>query len=161
MKLIKKLGMSALTLVILCGSFTDQVFAKEVEQKQKINTLTKSDAVVAEFIGDPYYDPISGKEIRGIFADYKVTADKSTESRGCKCSGIGVGTDFRCNGWVKVVHKKSGTGLKHSTTAALSSLVTGSMYKGAVKEIGTGKVSAKSKWVHGWDVPRIFWDWVK
>lgn len=86
-----------------------------------------------------------------------VTADKSSTCRDCKCEYKNE-KNFQCTGWVKIVDKKSKTGLRHSTTAALSNPSSGHMYKGAVRNEGAGKVSATSEWVYGWAVPRVFWD---
>lgn len=77
----------------------------------------------------------------------------------CMCEW-GNGFDFVCEGWVDITDKKSGTGLRHSTTAALSKPSDHSIYDGAVRKTGTGKVHATSEFVHGWSDPRIFWDWI-
>lgn len=108
---------------------------------------------IAEYVGTK----ANSKAV--IYSSYTITAGKSSSKRNCKCA-IGNGYDFQCTGWVKIVDKKSKTGLRHSTTAALSNPSSGSMYKGAVRNIGAGKVTATSEWVHGWSVPRVFWDWI-
>lgn len=142
--------------VMMLGNVVIPVQAEECE----VSVTYVDSSGVAEFTGDPFYNPITGKQIKGIFDSYDLTADKDSEQANCMCEMQG-GYDFQCTGWVDIVDKKSGTDLKHSTTAALSNPSSGDMYKGAVKQIGYGKVYARSEWVHGWAVPRIFWDWVK
>lgn len=159
MKKMKLFSALAIALTLMCGVATLSTNAQEPEVEEvKVTYVDPSG--IAEFTGDPFYNPTTGKQARGIFSSYKLTADKKSTQRKCACS-YKAGYDFQCNGWVKIVDKKSGTSLKHSTTAALSTNLSDSMYYGAVKETGVGKVAATSKWMHGRSAPRVFWDWVK
>ncbi|WP_455617205.1 hypothetical protein [Eisenbergiella sp.] len=156
----RKVFTLALTLICLCGTISIPVNAKEKTGGEGSVHVTYVDSSgVAEFTGNPFYNPLSQKQTKGIFKDYNLTADKNSEQRNCTCESNS-GYDFQCTGWVDIVHKQSGTGLYHSTTAALSLNAGDEMYKGAVRNEGSGKVYATSDWVHGWAVPRIFWDWV-
>lgn len=148
----------AITLAMLCLCGTMPAYASE--SGSGIAHVTYVDPSGAEFTGDPFYNPIDGKQARGIFDSYNLESDKSSTQNKCSCE-IKSGYDFVCNAWVKITDKKSGTDLKHSTTAALSNPTSGNMYKGAVRNVGSGKVSATSDSVHGWSVARVFWDWVK
>lgn len=151
--------MLALVMVCLGNSMLIPTYAKEVG-KQEVSVTYSNSNGGAEFVGDSHYNPLTKRKIQGIFDSYNLTSYKTSTKYTCTCEE-GNGYDFKCTGWVNITDKKSGTALRHSTTAALSNLTSGNMYKGAVRVVGYGKVSATSKLVHGWSVPRIFWNWVK
>lgn len=91
---------------------------------------------------------------------YKISSSCEMSSRKCKCKYKN-GKDFRTKGWVNIVDKKSGTDLRHSTTAVVSDYYHPNNHYGKVRVVGYGKVSATSKYVHGYSYGQIFWSWVK
>lgn len=149
-----------LSLVCLCGTMSVSAYAKENTEEGIVHVTYVDPSGVAEFTGDPFYNPTSGIQTKGIFDSYDLTADKNSQKRVCSCP-MNSGFDFQCTGWVNIVDKVSKTDLNHSTTAALSLNAGDERYDGAVREEGSGKVYATSKWVHGWAAPRIFWDWIE
>lgn len=157
MRRTKRLASVALTLLCLTGATSTPVNAQGIGEGYV--HVTYVDPSGAEFTGDPFYNPIEGMQTRGIFDSYDLEADKESIQYRCTCDR-GNGFDFVCKGWVNITDKKSGTELKHSTTAGLSKPSDPGMVKGLVKEIGVGKVRATSELVHGYSDPRIFWDWV-